>query len=74
MPMNDSEIAKFCGFGPNDDPAKVAAYIASLSRAKREMMEKMRQIEMSDASDGLIPMPEGVIVCGPKQCREGKRR
>lgn len=74
MPMNDQELAAFCGFKPTDDQAKVAAYIAALSPAKREMMEEMLQIEMSDASDGLIPMPPGVIVCSPKQCREGKRR
>ena len=72
--MTDSELAAFCGFKPTDDQAKVAAWIAGLSPAKRAMMETMRQIEMSDASDGLIPMPEGVILCGPKQCREGKRR
>ncbi len=72
--MTDSELATFCGFKPTDDQAKVAAYITGLSAEKREMMEKMLQIEMSDASDGFIPMPDGVILCGPKQCREGKRR
>ncbi len=63
MPMTDQEIADFCGFKPTDDKVKVAAYVTSLSPAKRAMMEKMRQIEMSDASNGLIPMPSGVIVC-----------
>lgn len=74
MIMTDQELATFCGFKASDDQAKVAAYIAALSPAKRAMMETMLQIEMSDASDGLIPMPSGVIVCGQKQCREGKRR
>lgn len=72
--MTDHELADFCGFKATDDQAKVAAYIAGLSPAKRAMMETMLQIEMSDASDGLIPMPSGVILCGPKHCREGKRR
>lgn len=74
MPMTDQELATFCGFKPTDDQAKVAAYVTALPPAKRAMMETMLQIEMSDASNGLIPMPSGVIVCGPKQCREGKRR
>lgn len=74
MPMTDSELATFCGFKPTDDQGAVARYIAGLPPAKRAMMETMRQIEMSDASDGLISMPSGVILCGPKQCREGKRR
>jgi hypothetical protein len=74
MPMNDEELATFCGFKPTNNQAAVARYIAGLSPAKRAMMETMRQIEMSDASDGLIPMPPGVILCGPKQCREGKRK
>lgn len=72
--MTDAELAHFCGFNPADDPIKVAAYIAGLSPAKRAMMEKMRQIEMSDASDGLIPMPDGVILCGPKQFQKGKHK
>lgn len=62
-PMTDQELADFCGFKPLDDQAKVAAYIDGLSPAKRAMMETMRQIEVSDASDGLIPMPAGVITC-----------
>ena len=74
MPMNDTELATFLGFKETDDPSKVAKYIAGLTPAKREMMENMRQIEMWDATDGLVPLPAGVIVCGPKQCREGKRR
>ncbi len=72
--MTDAELATFCGFKATDDQEKVAAYITALSPAKRAMMETMLQIEVSDASDGLIPMPDGVILCGPKQCREGKRR
>lgn len=73
MPMTDSELATFCGFKPTDNQDAVAKYIRELSPAKRAMMETMLQIEMSDASGGLIPMPPGVILCGPKQCREGKR-
>lgn len=57
-PMNDKELATFCGFKPTDDCAKVAAYIASLSPAKRSLMETMRQIEIADASNGLIAMPK----------------
>lgn len=72
--MTDQELASFCGFKPEDDQVKVAAYIANLTPEKRAMMETMLQIEMSDASDGLVPMPLSVILCGPKQCREGKRR
>lgn len=67
MPMTDAELATFCGFKPTDDQAKVAAYIAGLSPAKRALMETMRQIELSDASDGLIPMPKGVMVDRPNR-------
>lgn len=73
-PMTDAELAVFCGFKPTDNQETVAKYIRELSPEKRAMMEKMRQIEMWDATDGLVPLPDGVIVCGPKQCREGKRR
>lgn len=74
MPMNDAELAAFCGFKATDDQTKVAAIIAGMTSQTRTLYEKMRQIEMWDATDGLVPLPAGVIVCGPKQCREGKRR
>lgn len=72
--MTDQEIADFCGFKATDNQEAVAKYIRELTPEKRAVMESMRQVEMWDASDGVIPLPEGVIVCGPKQCREGKRR
>lgn len=72
--MTDQELAAFCGFKPTDDQAKVAAIIAGMTSQTRALYEKMRQIEMWDATDGLVPLPAGVIVCGKKQCREGKRR
>lgn len=74
MPMTDAEIADFCGFKPTDDQAKVAAFIDGLTPARRRLFEQMRQVEMWDKTDGLVPLPPGVIICGPKQCREGKRR
>lgn len=74
MPMTDSEFAKFCGFRPTDNQDAVAKYIRELTPEKRAMIDKMQQIEMWDATDGLVPLPADVIVCRPKQCREGKRR
>lgn len=62
VPMTDAELATFCGFKPEDDQAKVAAWVANLSPAKRQMMETMRQVEMWDATDGLVPLPAGVMI------------
>jgi hypothetical protein len=64
--VTDQEIADFCGFKPTDNPAAVAKYLAEMTPAKREVMEKMRQIEMWDATDGLVPLPAGVLVDRPK--------
>lgn len=72
--MTDQEIIEFCGFRTTDSPSAVAKFLAELTPEKRAVMNKMRQIEMWDATDGLVPLPDGVIVCGPKQCREGRRR
>lgn len=61
--MTDAEIVEFCGFRPTDPPEAVERFLRELTPAKREVMEKMRQVEMWDASDGLIPLPAGVIIC-----------
>jgi hypothetical protein len=60
--MTDQEILDFCGFKPTDPPEAVQKFINELTPAKREVMEKMRQIEMWDASDGLVPLPDGVLI------------
>lgn len=67
--MTDQEILDFCGFKQSDRPAAIAKFLAELTPTKREVIEQMRQIEMWDATDGLVPLPKGVIVCGPKQCK-----
>lgn len=72
MPMTDAEIVAFCGFKPTDPPAAVEKFLAELTPAKREVMEKMHQIEMWDATDGLVPLPAGVIVDGPRQIKHSK--
>lgn len=60
--MSDEEVIAFCNIG-NEPPEFVAKYLASLTPEKRELLDKMRQIEMWDASDGLIPLPPDVIIC-----------
>ena len=60
--MTDAEIIEFCGL-KNEPEGVQAFFLRSLTPAKREVMEKMRQVEMWDASDGLIPLPDGVILC-----------
>jgi hypothetical protein len=72
--VTDEELIAFCGFKPTDDQKKVRAFIRDMPQARKDLYDKMHQVEMWDATDGLVPLPEGVIVCGPKQCREGKRR
>jgi len=72
--MTDAEIAEFCGFKPTDNQEAVARYIAGLSPAHRALFDNMKQVEMWDATGGLVPLPEGVILCGPKQVRAGHRR
>lgn len=63
MPMSDIELAAFCGFTPEDDQEKALRYVRGLSPEKRELFERMKQVEMWDATDGLVPLPTGVIVC-----------
>ena len=65
--MTDDEILKFCGFKPDDNPKAVAKFLAELTPAKREMMETMKQIELWDMTDGLVPLPDGIIACSVKQ-------
>lgn len=60
--MTDEELAAFCGFKPTDNQEAVAKYIRELSPAKRAMMETMRQVEMWDQTDGLVPLPDGVMI------------
>lgn len=72
--MTDEELTAFLGFKPTDDQEKVKAFIGNMSQARKDLYDKMHQVEMWDATDGLVPLPPSVIVCGPKQCREGKRR
>lgn len=60
--MTDQELAIFCGFKPTDNQEAVAKFIRELPTAKRALMETMRQVEMWDATDGLVPLPDGVIV------------
>lgn len=62
MSMTDQELAAFCGFKPTDDQAKVSAIIADMTSQTRALYEKMRQIEMWDATDGLVPLPDGVMI------------
>jgi hypothetical protein len=70
--MTDAELAEFCGFKPTDNQEAVAKFIAELSPAKRALFENMRQVELWDMTDGLVPLPEGVIACGPKQIKHHK--
>jgi hypothetical protein len=72
--MTDAEIMAFCGFKPTDSTEAVARYIKGLSPASRSLLDAMKQVEMWDATGGLVPLPEGVILCGPKQVRAGRRR
>ncbi len=61
-PMTDAEIIEFCGL--KAEPAEFQErFLRTLTPAKRELMDKMKQIEMWDASDGLIPLPSGVLLC-----------
>lgn len=72
--MTDAELIAFCGFKPTDNQVAVAKFITELSPERRALYDTMRQVEMWDVTNGLVPLPPGVITCGPKQCREGKRR
>lgn len=60
--MTDDEVIAFCAIG-NESPAFVAKFLAALTPERRALYDKMRQIEMWDASDGLIPLPPNVIIC-----------
>lgn len=63
--MDDEAIIVFCGVA--NEPAEFKArFLASMTPEKRAMLDKMQKIEMWDASDGLVPLPDGVIVCSTK--------
>lgn len=74
--MTDSELAAYCGFKPTDNQELVAKFIAELTATRRALYERMREVEIEANlwAAGLGPKPRGVILDGPKQCREGKRR
>lgn len=67
--MTDEEVIAFCNIG-NEPPEFVARFLAALTPERRALYDKMRQVEMWDASNGLIPLPEGVIIC--KEHRRAK--
>lgn len=58
--MTDEEIAEFCLPGLRVEVH--TKFISMLTPEKREVIEKMRQIEMWDASGGVIPLPDGVLL------------
>jgi hypothetical protein len=64
--MTDVEILEFYGFKASDPPEAKRRFIEELTPAKRELFEKMLQVEMWDATDGLVPLPDGVLVCRQK--------
>jgi hypothetical protein len=64
--MNDAELIDYLGL-TDCDPVQAQRYVASLTPAKRELFEKMLEVELSDR--GLCPMPEGVIVCREHRTR-----
>lgn len=66
MAMNDEQLAQFLNVTPEQ------LQKLNPSKETRAVYEKMLDVELWDK--GLGPLPEGVIVCGPRQIREGKRR
>lgn len=69
MPMTDDELAAYCGFKPTDPPEAIHRFLREMTPAKRETIEKMREVEMWDASDGALPLPAGVLIDTPKRMR-----
>lgn len=65
MAMNDEQLAAFIGVTMEQLP------LLKITPEKRAVYDKMFEVELWDK--GLGPLPEGVIVCGPRQIREGKR-
>lgn len=66
MGMNDAQLADFLNVTP-DQLKKL-----NPSAEERALYDKMFEVELWDK--GVGPLPEGVIVCGPKQIREGRGR
>ena len=67
--MTDSELIKFCGLA-DWTPELQAKFIATLAPERRELFEKMREVELWD--HGFGPKPEGVIVCHEHQPKKRK--
>lgn len=74
--MSDAELAEYCGFKPTDNQEAVARFIADLSPDRRALYDRMREVEFEASlwAAGLGPKPTGVIICGPREIREGGRR
>ena len=74
--MNDTELAAYLGFKETDDQVKVAAFISNLAPARRELYDRMREVEMECNlwTAGLGPKPQGVIVCEEKHSHRRGRR
>ena len=65
MPMTDQELADFINVDVSLLPKVVK------TPEQRALYEKMRDVELW-ANGAPIPKPEGVIVCGPREIREGR--
>jgi len=66
--MDDASLAEFLGFTP-EDLAEHPNLIAGLKPEKRRTFERMASV-CADLNMGVVP--NGVIVCGPKQCRHAR--
>lgn len=74
--MTDDEMATFCGLA-QDDPLR-GKFVATLTPEKRELFERMANLEMEVAlwQDGLGPKPQGVLIDSDRDIkrRRGWRR
>lgn len=70
--MDDEAIIKFLCISDESPEFQKKALAEWATPELRKLLDKMQQIEVWDKTDGIVPLPEGVLVDGPRMLKRAK--